>query len=152
MKKIDLHLHTISTVSDHSFEFSMDSLIKYIAEENLDAIAITNHNRFDRNQYEDILKATSIPVFPGIEVDIEGGHLLVLTELNDLTDFSDKCNQVFTINGSSNTSFLTEEQFLRIFGDGKEYLMIPHYDKSPKLNLSMPGNIQGFWKDQIVNL
>lgn len=142
MKKIDLHLHTISTVSDHSFEFSMDSLIKYIAEENLDAIAITNHNRFDRNQYEDILKATSIPVFPGIEVDIEGGHLLVLTELNDLTDFSDKCNQVFTINGSSNTSFLTEEQFLRIFGDGKEYLMIPHYDKSPKLNLSKVPNIR----------
>ena len=67
---------------------------------------------------------------------------LVLTELNDLTDFSDKCNQVFTINGSSNTSFLTEEQFLRIFGDGKEYLMIPHYDKSPKLNLSKVPNIR----------
>ena len=28
MKKIDLHLHTISTVSDHPFEFSMDSLHK----------------------------------------------------------------------------------------------------------------------------
>lgn len=142
MKKIDLHLHTISTVSDHPFEFSMDSLLKYIEEEKLDAIAITNHNIFDRNQYENILKAISIPVFPGIEIDIEGGHLLVLTNLSDLNDFCDKCNQVFEINGSSNKCFLTEEQFCRIFVDVKKYLMIPHYDKSPKLDLFKVPNIQ----------
>lgn len=142
MKKIDLHLHTISTVSDHPFEFSMDSLLKYIEEEKLDAIAITNHNIFDRNQYENILKAISIPVFPGIEIDIEGGHLLVLTDLSDLNDFCDKCNQVFEINGSSNKCFLTEEQFCRIFVDVKKYLMIPHYDKSPKLDLFKVPNIQ----------
>lgn len=47
MKKIDLHLHTVSTVSDRNFTFSMERLEWYVSEGNLDAIAITNHNMFD---------------------------------------------------------------------------------------------------------
>ena len=51
MKKLDLHLHTVSTVSDQSFVFSMDCLIRYVETNVIDAIAITNHNLFDRKQY-----------------------------------------------------------------------------------------------------
>lgn len=144
MKKIDLHLHTISTVSDHPFQFSMDSLLKYISVENLDVIAITNHNLFERNQYETIVESVDIPVFPGIEVDLEGGHLLVITDFSDLDDFCGKCSQVFSINGSSNRSSLTESQFIGIFDDLQKYLLIPHYDKTPKLNLSRVPNIRNF--------
>ena len=144
MKKIDLHLHTIATVSDHAFDFSIEKLIEYIENEKLDAIAITNHNVFDREQYELISASISIPVFPGIEVDVENGHLLVITEVSDMDDFCNKCSCVFRINGNSNTSFLTEQDFISIFGDLTKYLLIPHYDKTPVLNLNRIPNIQGY--------
>ena len=143
MKKIDLHLHTIATVSDHAFDFSIEKLIEYIDNEKLDAIAITTHNVFDREQYELISASISIPVFPGIEVDVENGHLLVITEVSDMDDFCNKCSCVFRINGNSNTSFLTEQDFISIFGDLTKYLLIPHYDKTPVLNLNRIPNIQG---------
>lgn len=51
LKKIDLHIHTISTVSDSKkFLFSMEKLKEYVSTRNLDAIAITNHNIFDIDQ------------------------------------------------------------------------------------------------------
>lgn len=46
MKKVDLHIHTVATVSDHYFEFSMDTLQSYVECKELDAIAVTNHNLF----------------------------------------------------------------------------------------------------------
>ena len=42
MKKIDLHLHTVKSVSDYDFQFSLEKLKKYICEREIDAIAITN--------------------------------------------------------------------------------------------------------------
>lgn len=136
MKKIDLHIHTISTVSDHSFDFSMNALLQYVNTAKLDAIAITNHNIFDIEQFKQITKAISIPVFPGIEIDIENGHLLVITEESDLEDFIPKCQQIYRFNGGSENSFITEEQFISIFGMLNKYLLIPHYDKNPKLFFS----------------
>lgn len=144
MRKIDLHVHTISTVKDSDFQFSLDKLIEYVESEVLDAIAITNHNLFDRQQYELIVASLSIPVFPGIEIDIENGHLLVITETSDIDDFCEKCSRVFRINGSDKTSFLTEQDFLRIFENLNKYLLVPHYDKSPALSMQRIPNIQNY--------
>ena len=63
MKKVDLHIHTVATVSDHYFEFSMDTLQSYVECKELDAIAVTNHNLFDRKQYEEICEKTSEAIF-----------------------------------------------------------------------------------------
>ena len=82
------------TVSDQYFEYNQTILEKYIAELSLDAIAITNHNTFDKEQYDKICEAVNIPVFPGIEIDIEKGHLLVITTKLDLIDFSARCKSV----------------------------------------------------------
>ena len=54
MKKIDLHIHTVSTPSDSSFDFSIDALAQYVEKCGLDAIAITNHNCFDSDQFRQI--------------------------------------------------------------------------------------------------
>lgn len=135
MKKIDLHIHTVSTVSDHPFTFSMDCLKKYIEANKVDAIAITNHNLFDRTQYEQIRNSLDIKVFPGIEVDIEGGHLLVITDDDDIEDFAQRCNSIHGMNGSSNTSSISEDTFIGLFPNLGKYLLIPHYDKNPKLEL-----------------
>ena len=42
MKKIDLHTHTISTVSDSDFEFSLLKVKEYVEKLEIDAIAIIN--------------------------------------------------------------------------------------------------------------
>ena len=53
MKKIDLHIHTVPTISDYDFKFSINKLIEYVNIEQIDAIAITNPTLFDKNQYND---------------------------------------------------------------------------------------------------
>lgn len=142
MKKLDLHIHTISTVSDYPFSFSLDNLKKYVEENGIDAIAITNHNLFDREQFDMICSTLCVKVFPGIEVDLENGHLLVITENDDIDDFVTRCARIFDRNRGSNECSLTEEDFLNIFTDHKKYLYIPHYDKSPKLSLCAIPNLR----------
>lgn len=68
MKKIDLHIHTVSTPSDKHFSFCMERLMWYVSEGNLDAIAITNHNMFDLKQFQEIKSQLEIKIFPGIEI------------------------------------------------------------------------------------
>ena len=145
MKKLDLHIHTVSTVSDHAFDFSMDCLKEYVEQNGIDAIAITNHNLFDRTQYEQIQGVLDIKVFPGIEVDIEGGHLLVISDESDIEDFEKRCDKVYAMNGSSNTSSISEDTFIELFPDLNKYLLIPHYDKHPKLELQRVPKIREFF-------
>lgn len=132
MKKIDLHIHTVRTDSDSPFTFSMETLKKYVTEVKLDAIAITNHNLFDRTQYEQIKSELTIPVFPGIEIDVVKGHLLLISDGSDLDDFENKCNQVHAANPTKEDD-INVTQLKSIFTDLNAYLLIPHYDKGPQL-------------------
>ena len=63
MKKIDFHIHTIPSVRDAHFVFSMDTLTSYVLERKLDAIAITNHDLFDIAQFSQIAEILEVPVF-----------------------------------------------------------------------------------------
>ena len=142
MKKLDLHIHTASTVSDHPFSFSLTSLKRYVEENSIDAIAITNHNLFNREQYDLICSSLQIKVFPGIEVDLENGHLLVIAENDDVDDFTARCTRVFEKNGKDNASSMSEEDFISIFENHNKYLYIPHYDKTPNLSLNAIPNLR----------
>ena len=84
MKKIDLHIHTIPTDLDADFNFNIEKLKQYVINCSLDAIAITNHNLFDEKQYSDISNNIECIVFPGIEVSLEHGHLLIISDSNNL--------------------------------------------------------------------
>ena len=116
MKKIDLHTHTVSTISDYPFDFDLSKVKEYVDKLKIDALAITNHNIFDLGQYLQIKNTLAIPVFPGIEVDLEGGHLLVITDTDDfeVSNFDEKCKQVTALI-KTNTDTLTIEEFKRIF-------------------------------------
>ena len=97
MKRCDLHIHTVSSVSDRTFLYDKDVLLDYVAKTELDVIAITNHNLFDYTQFIEIKDAlTQIVVLPGIEVDLENGHILVIANNDDgtLFDFNAKCEEV----------------------------------------------------------
>jgi hypothetical protein len=130
MKKIDLHLHTIPSISDSHFDFSLLTLQNYVSHSGIDCIAITNHNLFDLSQFEEISKALSICVFPGIEINLETGHLLLISDKDNLTEFEDRCKQVQSLITSA-TDSISVEKLKEIFPDMDKYLLIPHYDKKP---------------------
>lgn len=134
MKKIDLHTHTVSTVSDYDFTFDLSKVKDYVEKLKIDALAITNHNMFDMKQYNEIKNSLSIPVFPGIEIDLEGGHLLLITDIDEfeVSNFDEKCKQVSAII-KTNTDTLTLAQLNTIFPELNKYILIPHYDKSPAI-------------------
>jgi len=133
MKKIDLHIHTKPTISDAHFEFSLDKLKGYVDQLKIDCIAITNHNLFDLDQFNTIDDVLNIDVLPGIEIDLEDGHLLLISENNDLAEFSRKCQQVNELI-TTNTDSISVEKLKEIFIDLNKYLLIPHYEKSPNIS------------------
>ena len=49
VKKIDFHIHTVPSIKDSEFTYSSEWLINYVNEASLDAIAITNHDLFDKD-------------------------------------------------------------------------------------------------------
>jgi Fe-S cluster assembly ATPase SufC len=132
MKKVDLHIHTVQSVSDRNFTFNLESLREYTERLEIDCIAITNHNLFDKNQFLEICENISIKIFPGIEIDLEGGHILLISENEDLEDFESKCRKVTALISSKDDS-ITYEQLIEIFPILTKYLLIPHYDKNPNI-------------------
>jgi hypothetical protein len=132
MKKIDLHTHTLCTASDSQFVFSIDAIRGYVSNCKIDALAITNHNVFDLNQYQAITDSVSCLVLPGIEIDLEGGHILVISDPENVNDFTARCGQVSQKITSQN-SFIGISDFKGIFPDLSRYLLIPHYDKKPSI-------------------
>lgn len=135
MKKCDLHIHTVPTMSDAGFTFSMGVLKRYVEKMNLDVIAITNHNVFDLGNYMAIRdEHVHKVVLPGIEVNLEGGHLLVISSPEDVEvfDFNSKCEAVNGLIRTA-TDTLTLDQFRMIFNNLSKYVLIPHYDKTPQL-------------------
>jgi predicted ATPase len=133
MKKIDFHMHTVSTISDRPFEFSLDILKHYVNAASLDAIAITNHNMFDLAQFRMIKDALSIDVFPGIEIDLEGCHLLLIADDKELVDFNSRCTRITSEIPTKDVS-ITFEKLSEIFTDLNKYILIPHYQKSPEIS------------------
>ena len=136
MKRCDLHIHTVATVSDRIFEFDKDVLVDYVEKTGLDVIAITNHNMFDYAQFNEIKNTlANIVVLPGIEIDLEKGHILVIANNDDgtLFDFNAKCEEVKNLIKTKDDD-ITYDTFIRIFADLSKYLLIPHYEKDPKLH------------------
>lgn len=132
MKKIDLHIHTISTISDSNFTFDLDKFKSYVEEAHLDAVAVTNHDIFDLSQYKEINEALNIPVFPGIEVNLENGHVLIYSEESNVEIFNECTTKISELIKNVGDK-VTFEQFSEIFGDLEKYIIIPHYEKKPSI-------------------
>jgi|LSQX01.2.fsa_nt_gb F0F1-type ATP synthase delta subunit len=135
MKKLDLHIHTIETMSDSPFSFSIEKLRDYIQALRIDGIALTNHNTFDLTQYKEIQSSLSdiCVVLPGIEINLgksNFGHIICITDQDDIEDFYIRCK---VVQGKIVTSkdFISLDELQQIFPDLEKYLWIPHYDKKP---------------------
>lgn len=132
MKKIDLHIHTVKTMSDRPFTFSIDTFKRYVEQAKLDAVAVTNHDVFDADQYQLISDALPVVVFPGIEINVDLGHVLVIARPTEAADFRAKTAEV-TRRILKPGDRVSVETLLEIFGDLANYLVIPHYDKGPAI-------------------
>ncbi|MBR5949636.1 MAG: hypothetical protein IKZ82_13480 [Clostridia bacterium] len=138
MKKLDLHIHTLQTFSDAPFAFSLERLKEYVKALKIDGIAITNHNKFDLPQYNeirDILKDTCV-VLPGIEINVgknSAGHLICITEQDDIEDFAIRCSKIQD-RITATTDFISLNELKSFFPILEKYLWIPHYDKKPALD------------------
>ncbi|MET3460220.1 PHP domain-containing protein [Variovorax atrisoli] len=132
MKKIDLHIHTVQTMSDRAFKFSLETFSRYVTEARLDAVAVTNHDIFDGAQFRVIQQALDTVVFPGIEVNVEKGHVLIIARPSDLEEFEPKANLVSKRIAKIGDSMSVEE-LIAIFGGLQNYLVVPHYDKGPEI-------------------
>lgn len=132
MKKIDLHMHTVPTISDAHFSFSLEKLAEYVNSAKLDAIAVTNHDLFDLQQFNEIVKKIDCVAFPGIEINLDNGHVLVISENENLDDFQLK-TQAVSEKIRDIGDFITVEELVHIFGDLNNYLIIPHYQKRPAI-------------------
>jgi len=132
LKKIDLHIHTVKTISDRAFTFSINTFKKYVADAKLDAVAVTNHDVFDSAQFRLIADALPIVVFPGIEINVDMGHVLVIAKPTEVDDFQTKTAEVSRRITKIGDGVCVEE-LVEIFGDLGNYLVIPHYDKGPAI-------------------
>lgn len=132
MKKIDLHIHTVSTFSDSHFSFSLEAFQIYVQEAKLDAVAITNHDIFDGTQFRIIKETLGIPVFPGIEVNLEKGHVLIISDISRLDEFESK-TKLITQRISKVGDSISFEELEGILGNLGNYMIIPHYDKNPPI-------------------
>lgn len=143
LKKIDLHMHTVPTFSDAHFNFSIAKLKEYVNSAELDAIAITNHDLFDLAQFRQIDKELDCVVFPGIEINLAKGHILLISENNDLDEFQIKTQAVSEkIKAVGDT--LSIDELYSIFGDLYRYLLIPHYEKKPAISRETLDQISEF--------
>ncbi|MBF0266052.1 MAG: phosphotransferase [Gammaproteobacteria bacterium] len=133
MKKVDFHIHTVATVSDSNFNFSMNTLKDYVNIAGLDAIAITNHNLFDLEQFHLIEDTLDIPVLPGIEVNLESCHVLIITESSKRDALNIAAGKIEGMI-SEPTESITVECLKETFGNLNDYIVIPHYEKKPAIS------------------
>ena len=132
MKKIDFHIHTISTVWDAPFTFALTALERYVSNAALDAIAITNHNTFDQAQFAEISASIEVAVFPGIEVSLDCGHLLIITDVAHLDLFEEQAKKINELITQPRDCISVDDLF-RVFSNLAENIVIPHYDKKPAI-------------------
>lgn len=138
MKKIDLHIHTYKTVGDpQNYDFDLDVLKRYVDVADLDAIAVTNHNLFDRKNYDSVRQELEIPVFPGIEVNVKTsgkyGHVLLIAPVEGLDRFELDAKVLSALLPERDSS-VEWNQVISAFSDISKYLVIPHYRKDKRID------------------
>lgn len=95
VKRIDFHIHTISSSKDYHFTYSSKWLKNYVEEAELDAIAITNHDLFDLENFKRVKEdLPDIAVFPGIELSLEEGHVNIIFSEDDIENLHNFSNWI----------------------------------------------------------
>ena len=133
-----MHIHTVRTVCDpQNYRFDLNVLKRYVNTAHLDAIAVTNHNLFDMTNYCSVCSELDIPVFPGIEINVETtgkyGHVLLIAPGDCIDGFSAGADTIANLLPDKENR-VAWNQVCSIFSDISKYLVIPHYRKDGQLD------------------
>lgn len=96
MKKIDLHVHTVKTISDNSNrDIEPKKFVEIMNLSDVGIVSITNHNIFNIDQYNKIKEINdknkdNFLLLPGIELDVYLNDKKNRKQLNVILDDSDK--------------------------------------------------------------
>lgn len=155
--KFDCHLHTVSD-KEFKYDGETDKFVKdYVDKlqiENVGVGIITNHNKFDYDQYKAIKKTAKrneIFILPGVELSVKEGassvHMLVVFNpdewiLNGVDHISRMIDALFLgIDDPGNENTCTEKDLLTVINDldkqNKDYFIIGAHVEQKK----------GFWKE-----
>ena len=138
--KIDVHVHTKKIkIGDAETRNVLPSKFNEIIRlTDVNILAITNHNHFDINQFNEInnLVKDVCQIWPGIELDVlennKRAHLLVIANPKDVVDFSEKCQSILN-DANVNTFTISIDDTVNAFKD-LDCLYIAHYmNKTPNL-------------------
>lgn len=144
---IDIHCHTLQTKSDGESEkrnVQKELFREKIIKAKIKMLAITNHNLFDKKQFDEFKDEISKNCYliPGIEFNLkekEGSkpsHILVLVNPKYEDDFN---NKVLSLTNpkkeptfSINNFVITIQGLIENFKDMNP-IFIPHYKKDPSI-------------------
>lgn len=131
--KIDLHCHTKKVKSgDKETRNVTAQKFKEVMSSNLISIcAITNHNNFDLQQYNEFNNECSgiTSIWPGVEFDVdvngEKGHMLIICNPDELQEFDTKINNII---GTTNVDDFCIN-YVELFNELKslDVIIIAHY-------------------------
>lgn len=152
--KIDLHCHTkkVKNGDPAEREISAEDFNQKMIDNNIKIVAITNHNYFDSNQYDEIVKlaADNYMVWPGIEIDIidngSKGHVIVIANPEKVEDFKKVINSI-TQNIDFNTFSMNICELYTYFSS-LDVLFAFHYNKKPELDVELIKNFENMIQDK----
>ena len=153
--KIDIHSHTrkIKKGDACTREVSPKEFCEIVTSTDVDILAITNHNIFDKRQYDEIYKRLNgrVQVWPGVELDIlesgKRGHLLVIVSPQKAPDFSKTLDSLMSGSDPDSFSMSIEDAVRSLDSLGPVY--VAHYkQKRPDLSEDALERLVGLTKNK----
>ncbi|QBJ84980.1 hypothetical protein DDI74_01315 [Chryseobacterium gleum] len=138
--KIDIHVHTKKIKSGDAVtrKIEKDRFIEIIRDTDVKILAITNHNHFDLNQYEEFRDgvSTNCQIWPGIELDIlekgKRAHLIVICNPKNYIQFDNNVQEILA-DKNPDTFTISLHEVVEKF-DSLDCIYVAHYFvKKPNL-------------------
>ena len=148
--KIDLHCHTKKTKNEESELRNVDieKFKEKIELSEVKFLAITNHNRFFKDNYKELKEAVKelCYVIPGIELDVEGinksrGHIILIANPGDVDEFEERINQI-TKDFTPDNFIIGSHELYEKFKD-MDIIYIAHFLKDKQLSMEDLDDFKG---------
>lgn len=145
--KIDLHCHTKAVRSGElaTRNVTKEVFASKIADLNVKAVAITNHDIFDRVQFEEFQTETGVgcSLWPGIELnvshDTEKYHLIVIASPTKLNEFETAVNVV--VSEKTGNFDVDIDDVISAF-NSLDVIYLPHFgSKTPGISEALLPNL-----------
>ncbi len=144
---IDLHCHTKKAKSgDEGREVDSKTFRQKVVTDNqVGLLAITNHNMFDRSQFDQFTAECKgeVVILPGIELDVYGdksgkrhsGHVLVIADNKRVDSFQNFVDELCGGTDPNDFEIKIDDFVSKLDQCLEKFLVIFHYKKSPELTM-----------------